>query len=691
MHRHQPPSTGESRNIHSGHAVIFCIVLILVCSLFQSLILSQFIEGPFAGTVYQSIFLVIVLVGTLGSAYWYRRDIFFRLNSLKFAMVLIEFICLSLLLSTIVAQRLPSEAYIQRYGIFLNTIIRSLHLNDIYSSIWFLALQLFLAASLVVCIIREKPWHTRLIGFAMCHAGIVILLTGITVGKFTTFKGNIELRRGEAKRTLTLANGSNENRFITLPFSIQLEKTELDTNPQRFSVYLIYADREKNRLKTFASLPVESNGSLDVYETGDSLKILDYYPDGGKKTLYVEHSEEPRISMAEVRVETENTRLEQRFISGHPQKSNMPDTTKSYQIRYSWEPPGDDEIKALEYKPNSYDTDEHWFEVRYIKGENKEEVYIKDVKPGGTYRVPGTNYTVTAQKYFRHFNLDLNSGSASDASGDPVNPTMEITLRNIENPDESGITDWLFDKNPGFTNLSSDYKLPFNLIYHRLRGRNTYRRHYLIIGSLQEIWLVSEGEIKSRKKFELNEKTEFEEEGTVFIVSELYENAREQEVYFSKSDQPRNPFLRLGIESGGTTRTVVMSALDPEPVLLSKNGYFAVFQPRNEPQIRDFFCDILLKFEGEEIYKGKISINDPFKFGSYYFYHHDFTKDDIEFVNLTVVYDPGYKLVLSGFFLLILGVIHALFIKPLFGEEDDLPSESVIEAEIDENGPKVLL
>jgi cytochrome c biogenesis protein ResB len=134
-----------------------------------------------------------------------------------------------------------------------------------------------------------------------------------------------------------------------------------------------------------------------------------------------------------------------------------------------------------------------------------------------------------------------------------------------------------------------------------------------------------------------------------------------------------------------------MSAFELQPVPLGEDGYFAVLQPRNEPQIKDFLCDLSFKFEGDEIYKGQISVNNPFKLGSYYFYHNNFSRDDIEFVNLTVVYDPGYRLVLVGFFLLIIGVIHALFIKPLFGKEEELPFESVSDLEIDENGPQVRL
>jgi ResB-like family protein len=686
MQKHLPPSTGESRNIHSGHAIIFCIVLILVCSLFQSLILSQFIEGPFAGSLYQWSFLIIVLTGTLAAAFRYRRDLFFRLNSLKFAMVLIGFICLAMFLSTLIGQRLGSEAYRQRYGIILYAVIRSLHLNNIYSSLWFLAMQLFLAASLVVCIIREKPWRTRLIGFAMCHAGIVIILAGITVGKFASFKGRIELRQGEGKRTLTLERAAEISHFNTLPFSIQLDDTRLEKHPQRFSVYLMRATGRRGDLKTFASLPVEPGRSMDVYEAGSTLKILEYYPDGDKKTFFVEHTGSPAVSVANVRVESETTKLEQRFIGGHPEKSTMPDTLNSYLISYSWEAPSEVELGSLAYKPDSKLTDEHWFEVRYSNVQ-KEEAIIRDVEPGGTYQIPKSGYTITPELYFRHFNFDLASSSASDASDEPVNPAMAVTLRNSENPGEPAITKRLFDHDPGFTNISTE--LPFDVIYHRMKGRSTYKRHYLIIGSLREIWSVADGVVETKKAFELNKNVEFSEDGTFFIVTELYENAREREVYFSKSDQPNNPYIRMGIESGGTTRSVMMSALEPEPVPLNEGEYFAVFQPRNEPQIKDYICDVSLRFEGEEIYKGKTSINDPFNFGSYYIYHNDFSRDDLGFVNLTVVYDPGYKLVLAGFFLLILGVIHALFIKPLLSGGPEPQPET--DPEIGADEPKVIL
>ncbi|RUM89779.1 MAG: hypothetical protein DSZ24_00485 [Thermodesulfatator sp.] len=212
------------------------------------------------------------------------KKIFDSLASLRLAILLFLILAATSILGTLIPQGREPGFYLARYGTFWGKIINFLSLYDAYHSWWYISLLSLFLVNLVFCswkrfpvslkLYRRDPFgvdprrlpqarstllkasveevRQRLEGFRFrpveegllgvkdhfrwsyfavyfVHGSILIILLGALIGAIWGFKGSLSLFEGETShRVLPF---SRKRHFIPLPFSLKLEKFEIEFYP----------------------------------------------------------------------------------------------------------------------------------------------------------------------------------------------------------------------------------------------------------------------------------------------------------------------------------------------------------------------------------------------------------------------------------------------------------------------------
>ena len=79
------------------------------------------------------------------------------LSSMSFAVSMLVFLGIASIIGTILKQNEPYENYIIKFGQFWFGYFEKIGLYDVYHSIWFLTILLFLVISTTLCIFKNTP------------------------------------------------------------------------------------------------------------------------------------------------------------------------------------------------------------------------------------------------------------------------------------------------------------------------------------------------------------------------------------------------------------------------------------------------------------------------------------------------------------------------------------------------------
>ena len=79
--------------------------------------------------------------------------------------------------------------------------------------------------------------------------------------------------------------------------------------------------------------------------------------------------------------------------------------------------------------------------------------------------------------------------------------------------------------------------------------------------------------------------------------------------------------------------------------------------PMVRPMVKDYFSDLVIIADDEEVLKKTIQVNDPLHYGGYHFYQSSYDDKAGSYTVLSVTSDTGLYAVFAGFFLLCLGVV----------------------------------
>lgn len=140
--------------------------------------------------------------------------IFFRgyrrwMSSMSGAVWILVVVAVLSLIGVLIGQNLPPQAYLDRYGDFLGSLIMRVGLSDIFSSWYFLLFVSVLAVSLIACSVgrlrrqvaaRKGGRRVRSVGSLLLHASLVAILAGgvITAVLGYRYPGNVYLGAGDS-------------------------------------------------------------------------------------------------------------------------------------------------------------------------------------------------------------------------------------------------------------------------------------------------------------------------------------------------------------------------------------------------------------------------------------------------------------------------------------------------------------
>lgn len=90
-----------------------------------------------------------------------RRPWFAFLSSMRFAVALLSLLGVASIIGTVLQQNQPQVNYVVKFGPFWSQIFGFLGLYDVYASVWFVIIMLFLVISTSLCLIRNVPPFLR--------------------------------------------------------------------------------------------------------------------------------------------------------------------------------------------------------------------------------------------------------------------------------------------------------------------------------------------------------------------------------------------------------------------------------------------------------------------------------------------------------------------------------------------------
>ncbi len=90
-----------------------------------------------------------------------RRPWFAFLSSMRFAVALLSLLGVASIIGTVLQQNQPQVNYVVKFGPFWSQIFAFLGLYDVYASVWFVIIMLFLVISTSLCLIRNVPPFLR--------------------------------------------------------------------------------------------------------------------------------------------------------------------------------------------------------------------------------------------------------------------------------------------------------------------------------------------------------------------------------------------------------------------------------------------------------------------------------------------------------------------------------------------------
>ncbi len=118
------------------------------------------------------------------------------LGSMKFAIILLLVLAAACIAGSLITQGKEYSFYVSRYGERVSGAILALRLDDVFHSVWFIVITVFLCVNLTFCNLIRLPRLIRrtkeaenmrakagVWGAWVCHLGILILIIGFGLGQ----------------------------------------------------------------------------------------------------------------------------------------------------------------------------------------------------------------------------------------------------------------------------------------------------------------------------------------------------------------------------------------------------------------------------------------------------------------------------------------------------------------------------
>lgn len=224
------------------------------------------------------------------------------------------------------------------------------------------------------------------------------------------------------------------------------------------------------------------------------------------------------------------------------------------------------------------------------------------VEPGKTYPDLG-GYHVAVGAHFPHFTYDLESKQAANASNEPKNPAMKVTLRKGGPEGEVAHDGWLFANMPGFS-------------MNHGKGADG-----------QAAWTP------------------------VYL--------------FGGAKAPAGPTLAVAVTEGGATRRHTLELTEGKHLFSAAGGdLVGVFRVRDN-EAKNYYSTLSILKNDQVVATKQIYVNEPLFHEGWAFYQANYDPQNLLYSGIEAVRDPGLPLVYLGLTLMMLGVFQIFYLRTL--------------------------
>ncbi len=364
-------------------------------------------------------------------------------NSLKLTLFVLISLAAVSIIGTVVEQNQPIEKYIEAYGSAWTRIILTARFNDMYHSLWFLALLTALALNIIVCTIERFPSKWKSLLRQRPDDFDPSIIDRFSNVKTVNIEGNSDAAREKTLKAFkakgfktSLSGASGDFRLYAWKGTIG----RFGSDMTHVSLILILLGAIIGNIygyKDFAGIYV--GGTITVPQADFMLRLDKFWID------YYETGQIRQYNSLLTVVEGDKEVMQKQIWVNEP-------------LYY----------KGIRFYQSSYGTAWDRIEEAEIafkkKGSQAPEPAIL-VKWGELARLPNTPYSIKLVGYTSDFIYDENTNTVGSRSGDPNNPAANLE---VYRGDKLVARPWLFFKYPdSFTALPDTGD---NLIFSAYRG-----------------------------------------------------------------------------------------------------------------------------------------------------------------------------------------------------------------------------
>ena len=586
----------------------------------------------------------------------------------------------------------------------------ALHLNRAYKSSWFFTLLSLLGVAIFFNTFTGPPrtWlGLKRVGFFVTHCGMLTLLVGGGISKFTTARGimHLDLRRAPTDRFDLFFD---RNKPARLPFHVGLERFAR----KEWKQLQIEFPQEgfRTRPPTYTLWPgrtvdldyVESGGQDGALRPSIRLAVDQLYDRAAVETRLTEAVEggsaqglplgalaEFSVRMADAAHGGEEVEQTVRLVPGLPRFATLVDPLWRFRIATRY---GEGDARA-DFPPDDGSLGTLWVRDRTGVEASEEPIAIR---LGETVDAPG-GYRIEVREAIPNYIVDENTGASirdgrSLEEQRPDNPAVVVW---ISPPDDGQPERRVVRQNldPVSSGLQPSYPYSELVLYlewdeWRAPGPARYVLHW---GPESEPILVGqEGEATS---VPVGEPLPLEGD-TVVAPIRFYRHAvLDHEVRFDEPTLVRSGEVDADFYSRDARGLALTVTFDPdtpdervETVEMVTDGLASTWtSPDEHLQLTFFENTAMMPYEWRSVLSiydegadgqlervdvgserdAEIRVNDYFFWEGYRFFQTNADADFPTYSGIGVVYDPGIPAVLIGMYTIITGTVLAFIVRPI--------------------------
>lgn len=189
----------------------------------------------------------------------------------------LSLITLATIAGTLIPQRIKPAAFDAAYGSAAR-IMRALHLDDLFHSLWLAGLVALMVTSLVAIAIKRWPWTFSKWGYVGAHLGPVVILFGAVYGQIGGLKGRMDLEVGRAADGILMQDWrTGEVSRAELPFAVRLDDFRIESHDPVYRVFVFERTGSHDENRSFEPVvsvsPLEEKGKRVAVDKRFSLQV----------------------------------------------------------------------------------------------------------------------------------------------------------------------------------------------------------------------------------------------------------------------------------------------------------------------------------------------------------------------------------------------------------------------------------